>query len=589
MFKRATMLLVAIAAITILSVTYMVSSPPVNASQSLQMSTISMNPCNIDFNFSGKVDVGDIMLVASRWRMTEADSNWNARYDLDGDGGIDIVDIMLVAARWGEACLPFGVQTFGELSSEVPRTRAQEAGILWTRIDVSWASIEPNEPVNGVHTYHWGGLDATVANMVDYGFTPLLTLGRSPQWTVGNMPTYDHDNDPGTPEIHYNCGPIDEEDLDAFANFVQALVERYDGDAVDDAPGSPVVPIWEFWNEPDGMGSKGAEFGGCWGGYSDSDSDWDNDGTPDPHEYARMLTYAYLALKAASPDIQLSLGAIAYERCYSITWFNLDFADEVLDYLQNNYGSDPNYPFFDLMSFHSYSNPSLSSNWEPPSIIGKAKGTGRNYMSGKPSIKGLLDKYDLQDKPLICSEIGRASGGGQTNVDPPENNEGQSRYVVRGFAQVMSLWPDEMKVAIWFTLIDPVLHKPFGLLEQDFGRKSSWYAYQTLTEELDGAEYDHSLSEAGMEGYVFTMPGGSEKTILWVPPSSSGVPGSPTTRDFAVSSGEQLRVVRMYGAGSDEWRWEEVLITDGGSGDLDGDPNNGQVRIQVDSNPQFVE
>jgi len=137
------------------------------------------------------------------------------------------------------------VQTFGELSNEVPRTRAQEAGILWilwTRIDVSWASIEPNPPVNGMHTYHWGSLDATVSTMVNAGFTPLLALGHSPQWAVENMPI-----NPDTGQ-HYNCGPIDEEDLGAFAAFVQALVERYDGDRVDDAPGSPLVPIWEFWN-----------------------------------------------------------------------------------------------------------------------------------------------------------------------------------------------------------------------------------------------------------------------------------------------------------------------------------------------------
>jgi len=489
---------------------------------------------------------------------------------------------------------PFGVQTFGELSNEVPRTRAQEAGILWTRIDVSWASIEPDPPVNGVHTYHWGSLDATVSTMVNAGFTPLLALGHSPQWAVENMPI-----NPDTGQ-HYNCGPIDEEDLPAFATFVQALVERYDGDGIDDAPGSPLAPIWEFWNEPDGMGPKGLEFSGCWGGYSDSDRDWDNDGMPDPHEYARMLTYAYPAFKAASPDVQLSFGAIAYERSSSVTWFNLDFADEVLGYLQNNHASDPNYPFFDAMSFHAYSNPVLAYNWDPPNLIGKAIGQGvyntfknANYMAGRPSVRGLLTNHGL-DKPLICSEIGRASGvywgSPQLNVDPPENNEGQSRYVVRGFVHAMSLWPDVMKTAIWFTLVDPASPKPMGLLEAgSYERKSSWYAYRTLTEELDGAEYDHSLSEAGIEGYVFTMPGGREKTVLWVPPDEHAQPGSPTVRDFAVGAGEQLRVVRMYDAGGDQWRWEEILIPDGDDvNDLDG-VVNGQVRIQIDSNPQFVE
>ena len=487
----------------------------------------------------------------------------------------------------------FGVQTFGELSNEVPRTRAQEAGILWARIDVSWGSIEPLPPGDPSHSYRWGGLDATVANMVNAGFTPLMTIGRSPQWAVEDMPI-----DPNTGQ-RYNCGPIDEEDLGAFADFVQALVERYDGDGVDDADGHPVVPIWEFWNEPDGMGPKGLEFSGCWGGYSDSDRDWDDDGMPDPHEYARMLTYAYPALKAASSDIQLSFGAIAYERSSSVTWFNLDFADEVLDYLQDNYSLDPGYPFFDAMSFHAYSNPVLAYNWDPPNLIGKATGEGvyntfknANYMGGRPSVRGLLTDHGL-DKPLICSEIGRASGvywgSPQLTVDPPENDEGQSRYVVRGFVHAMSLWPDVMKVAIWFTLVDPPSPKPMGLLlTGSYERKSSWYAYRTLTEELSGAEYDHSLDEAGIEGYVFSMPGGLEKTVVWVPPDEEARPGNPTARDFTVAGGQQLRVVRMYEVSPDEWRWEEVFIEDGGAGDLDG-VANGQVRIQIDSNPQFVE
>jgi len=490
------------------------------------------------------------------------------------------------------------VQTFGELSGDVPRARAQGAGILWARMDVSWGSIEPLPPGDPNHSYHWGSLDAKVANMVDAGFTPLLTLGRSPQWAVEEMII-----NPDTGK-HYNCGPIDnkidDKDLNAFEAFVEALVERYDGDEVDDAPGSPVVKYWEIGNEPDGMGHDGADYGGCWGGWSESDTDWDNDGTSDPEEYAEVLRRAYLAAKAASTDVQIAFGAIAYDRSWSVTWFNRDFTENVLDYLQDNYESDPNYPFFDLMSFHAYCNPALACNWDPPNLFGKAMGGGVlnpwyggvNYMAGRPSVQGLLTNHGL-NKPLICSEIGRDSDGSQTDVDPPETNEGQSRYVVRGFVRVMSLWPDTMKTAVWFTLVDPVAHKPYGLLEQGtYNRKSSWYAYQTLTSELAGAQYSGPLSASGIEGYVFTMPGGLEKTVLWVPPKEPSKkhmpPGDPAPWDFAVGVREQLRVVRMYDAGSDEWRWEEVLIPDGGSGDLDGDPNNGQVRIQIDSNPQFV-
>jgi hypothetical protein len=57
-----------------------------------------------DFDPNGRIDVADIMKVASRWRCKYWDSCYNPLYDLDGDCDIDIVDIMLVVKHWGEAC-----------------------------------------------------------------------------------------------------------------------------------------------------------------------------------------------------------------------------------------------------------------------------------------------------------------------------------------------------------------------------------------------------------------------------------------------------------------------------------------------------
>jgi hypothetical protein len=63
-------------------------------------------PCVLfgDFTCDCDVDVQDIQEVASRWRMVETDSNWDALYDLDGDGIITVVDIMKVSAHWGDTC-----------------------------------------------------------------------------------------------------------------------------------------------------------------------------------------------------------------------------------------------------------------------------------------------------------------------------------------------------------------------------------------------------------------------------------------------------------------------------------------------------
>ncbi len=52
----------------------------------------------------GIVDIQDIMAIASHWRMTDEDPDWDPRYDLNGDGIITVVDIMMAVVHWGETC-----------------------------------------------------------------------------------------------------------------------------------------------------------------------------------------------------------------------------------------------------------------------------------------------------------------------------------------------------------------------------------------------------------------------------------------------------------------------------------------------------
>jgi len=51
-----------------------------------------------------RVDIADIMQVASHWRCKCGDACYHSLYDTDGDCGIDIVDLMLVVKQWGETC-----------------------------------------------------------------------------------------------------------------------------------------------------------------------------------------------------------------------------------------------------------------------------------------------------------------------------------------------------------------------------------------------------------------------------------------------------------------------------------------------------
>jgi uncharacterized repeat protein (TIGR01451 family) len=55
-----------------------------------------------DLDGDGTVDVGDVMVVSTLWRVTEDDPDWDGRCDLDADGVITVIDIMKVAGAWGE-------------------------------------------------------------------------------------------------------------------------------------------------------------------------------------------------------------------------------------------------------------------------------------------------------------------------------------------------------------------------------------------------------------------------------------------------------------------------------------------------------
>jgi len=57
-----------------------------------------------DYDGDGQITVADIMRVAARWGLHQADDDYLPDYDLDGDGSITVADIMAVATHWQEKC-----------------------------------------------------------------------------------------------------------------------------------------------------------------------------------------------------------------------------------------------------------------------------------------------------------------------------------------------------------------------------------------------------------------------------------------------------------------------------------------------------
>lgn len=417
----------------------------------------------------------------------------------------------------------FGVQMYGNTARSSPYHRFLiDSGASWLRVAFSWYLIEP-ENVDP-SAYNWASADlfTSAARADSGGLTMIVTIGGNPEWASD-----------------YRNGPLDPEDLSSYVEFVEAVVERYDGDGIDDAPGSPIVNHWEIYNEPD-RGSLGYDF--RWGNYAG--------------EYAQLLAAVYPAVKNANPQAQVLLGGMAYD------WFEDQggyFVRTFLDDLLSAGGGD----YFDIINFHVY--PVFWMNWtnqESPGLLEKAS-----------FIKDKMAGYGYPDKPIIASEAGWHSND---HSQFPSTPEIQARYVAELFTQSLAA---ELKTMIWWMLHDPVGNHAYenGLLTNDSPpqAKLAFYAYQNAVSQLGSASFHRILpvNETGaseMEAYEFRDNLHRQTVyVAWLNPiSATGVKPLRIAASLA-------NVIDIYGA--------SYAVSDGQDGQADG-----YVTINVGGQPGYI-
>lgn len=408
--------------------------------------------------------------------------------------------------------MPFGVQMLAEVDNPAAITLAGETGAHWVRTDLSWATIEPTntDPAN----FNWTTYDQRFADLYASDLTPIVTIGSNPTWAA-----------------EYPCGPITETNLSDFADFLTAVVNRYK-----DPPYN--VKYWELYNEPDnGDPINYAWLGGCWGHEGD--------------KYAAMLKVAYPAIKVADPEAKVVFGGLAYD------FFESDpqhgpFVESFLDDVLTAGGGD----YFDIMNFHYYE----FWKWRWQDLYNCSGVRGMDVTCKAVYLRNKLAEYGVS-KPIFCTETSRWS-----TEEKWSSEENQARYVPQAFARGMSA---DLESVIWFTLVDFETTYGFGLLYPDYSQKKSYLAYQTLTEELAGAQYvrrlpDEETGDSQIEAYEFTIP--CPDRLLWVVWTNGD---TRSQMDFPVTT---LRVVDKFGS--------ETIVVDGQVGDLDGIVN-GKVRIWV--------
>jgi hypothetical protein len=424
----------------------------------------------------------------------------------------------------------------------------KNSGADWSRVRVEWELIEPNTPVPGqLPEYDWQYHDDNLRLVAEAGVRMIATLADSPSWAASSP-----------------CAPIYPDRLDEFARYLTDLVNHYKGPPF-------YIQHWELVNEPD---SNRYTFGhtsghGCWA--------YDGD------QYAQMLAVASQAIKEADPRATVLMGGIAYD------WFE-EYGGPFYRYFPDDVMVNGGGLYIDALNFHFFTdfraewdrwNPNSEdrrNGWLPAptcGIVDDGVGTpydveGFDVVAKTTHFRNRMDVCYGVTKPVWVTEV--AGYGGFP--DDQESLINQARYVIKVYARALSAGVQNIT---WFSLDQPP-YDPFGqaLLDADFSPKPAFFAYQTLTRELDGFyEYSHdrnvcSWSSAGVscyvEAYVFKDDSQAEKTVAW---------GSKRLAFQA----DKLRVVDRNG--------NETFIEDGGAGDKDR-RHNGTVILQLTDEPVFV-
>ena len=359
-----------------------------------------------------------------------------------------------------------------------------EADLRWLRLNgINWDTIEPNR--TNPPTYLWNSqMENKIKKASSNGLQVIATLRYTPSWAQGDPP--------------YACGPIRQDALPAYAQYLNAMVRRYSQPPYN-------IRYWELGNEPDidpDLGLDEHNPYGCWG---DEDDDYYGGGY-----YAEMLKVAYPAIKAADPTAQVLIGGLLLN-CDPTEETDCEPAKFFEGILRNEGGN-----FFDIVSFHGY--PPFSSNLGGGLYYDEHHW---NWASRGGVVLGKIDflrevmaTYSL-NKPIMHTEGSLICPDCET--PSAEFLEAQADYVVWLYVRNIAAG---VKSTIWYQFDGPGWRFG-GMLDENQEPKRAYWALDFLTEELAGASYKSPVVQyPTLRGFEFRNSQ-NRIWVLWSPDGES--------------------------------------------------------------------
>jgi len=320
-------------------------------------------------------------------------------------------DLSPTAAFWKEAYEKtfFGIngtKTFhipADLETTVERRikLMKELGVLWDRSDWWWHIIEPRQ----------GEFDfSTPDNILKYfeerhiQIYPILCYGAA-WWKERNA-------------------PLNDEEIEQFANYVSKTVERYKGS----------FKYWSIWNEPNILPFWAPE--------------------PNVEQYAKLLKKAYKAAKNADPDCVICAPVVA-----PVGQWDKKFVGRLLQL-----GCMDS---FDVFDYHYYRN-----NMPEKEVSDEIA-----------DIKAFMRRYG-EEKPIWISE----SGVSALIENKPDSYHRQAALVVRNHLLSFACGVQRFfyfDLQNWNDTPKETWDSKLGLIEAGWTPKPSYHAYRTMVKEVD--------------------------------------------------------------------------------------------------------
>jgi hypothetical protein len=168
-------------------------------------------------------------------------------------------------------------------------------GVRWVNLTrIQWNVIEKTPPRDGVHTYDWSTLDEAVRKWQHFGVHIQMTLFNLNRWATAARTGDEHVYLKGLLKAARRLADYlpKPEHMQDYRDYIAALVERYDGDGVDDMPGL-LFPVLHY--------QIGNEYNNelFWGGTVE--------------EYGVLLRESRKAAKKANPNVQILLSGVNFK------------------------------------------------------------------------------------------------------------------------------------------------------------------------------------------------------------------------------------------------------------------------------------